>query len=47
MEDKIQDCEVCYKIKCRNCGWEPDQMEVQKVLAGELRNCPDCGRSPS
>ncbi len=38
-----EDCEVCFKIKCTNCGWEPDEKELPKVLSGSLTNCPDCG----
>lgn len=41
-----ENCEVCYQIKCKNCGWEPDEVQVEKVLKGELKICPDCGASP-
>ncbi len=42
MEDK-KDCEECFKIKCRNCGWEPKKKELPLVLNGKLTACPDCG----
>ncbi|MBI3984924.1 MAG: hypothetical protein HY344_03205 [Candidatus Levybacteria bacterium] len=42
MKDQ-KDCKVCYKIKCRNCGWEPSEKELSLVLAGKLIKCPDCG----
>jgi hypothetical protein len=38
-----EDCKDCYKIKCKNCGWEPDEKELANVLSGKLINCPDCG----
>ena len=37
-----EDCEICYKIKCKHCGWEPDSKELPEVLSGKLVNCPDC-----
>jgi len=37
------ECVDCNKIKCRNCGWEPDQEQEKKVLSGLLSKCPDCG----
>ena len=43
IKQKQADCEDCFKIKCRNCDWEPDGKELAKVLAGQLINCPDCG----
>jgi peptide subunit release factor 1 (eRF1) len=38
-----EECIDCYKIKCKNCGWEPNEKELSEVLAGKLTNCPDCG----
>ncbi len=38
-----QICEDCYKIKCKNCGLEPDEKELSLVQTGKLANCPDCG----
>jgi len=39
-----EECIDCHKIKCKNCGWEPNEKEFSEVLAGRLTNCPDCGR---
>ncbi len=41
--EKVKNCEICYKIKCKNCGWEPDEIELPLVLSGKLTKCPDCG----
>lgn len=38
--------EVCSKIKCPDCGWEPDSDQEKLLERGELRSCPDCGYSP-
>jgi NAD-dependent SIR2 family protein deacetylase len=38
-----EECVNCFKIKCKNCGWEPNGEELTEVLAGKLTNCPDCG----
>jgi hypothetical protein len=43
-KQKEEDCETCYKIKCKNCGWEPDARELPKVLSGKLSQCPNCGK---
>lgn len=40
-----EDCEICYKIKCKNCGWEPNAKELPQVASGKLTNCPDCGET--
>jgi hypothetical protein len=45
-QNKTQDCEACYKIKCKNCGWEPNDIQLSKVLNNEITICPDCGRAP-
>jgi hypothetical protein len=36
-------CEDCFKIKCRNCGWEPSKEELILVNQGKLTSCPLCG----
>lgn len=41
--EKEKNCEICYKIKCKNCGWEPNEIELSQVLSGKLTKCPDCG----
>ena len=38
-----KDCEKCFKIKCKNCGWEPDGEELKEIMIGKLSICPDCG----
>lgn len=40
----VKDCEECYKIKCRNCGWEPNNEELMLVNSGKLTSCPSCGK---
>lgn len=37
-----KNCEECYKIKCKNCDWEPDNSEVELLNHGILTKCPDC-----
>lgn len=46
MKDQNQDCEVCYKIKCKNCGWEASDLQVRKIASGEITYCPACGWKP-
>jgi len=46
IQKKLEDCELCYKIKCRGCGWEPDEIQLSKVLNSEITVCPTCGRAP-
>jgi hypothetical protein len=43
MKKNGENCEICYKIKCKHCDWEPDEKELSKVLSGALTDCPDCG----
>lgn len=42
-KNKDKNCEICYKIKCRGCGWEPDDAESDLLNKGLLTKCPDCG----
>lgn len=44
--DKDQSCEVCYKIKCSYCGWEPDEIQLSQVQSGIITTCPDCKKAP-
>jgi predicted nucleic acid-binding Zn-ribbon protein len=47
MNDNNQsNCEICYKIVCRGCGWEPSEREVLLIQQEELTICPHCGWSP-
>lgn len=41
-----QNCEICYKIVCRGCGWEPKDEEVLLIQKEELTACPLCSWSP-
>lgn len=41
--NKERDCEDCFKIKCKNCGWEPSEEEYQQIVQGNLKACPVCG----
>ncbi len=47
MELKTVDCDICYKIICRNCKWEANPEETAEISKGNLTNCPICGWSPS
>lgn len=42
----MQECVDCFKIKCRGCGWEPNEKEVHEVQSGILTTCPLCGWKP-
>lgn len=39
-------CEVCFKIVCKQCGWEPNDIEVEQIQKEIVTNCPHCGWSP-
>jgi DNA-directed RNA polymerase subunit RPC12/RpoP len=47
MSENQINCEICYKIVCRKCGWEPDDMEVSLIQKEELTACPLCGWMPA
>lgn len=40
-------CEICYKIVCRKCGWEPNDNEVSLIQSGVIEACIVCGWSPA
>lgn len=42
-----KDCEVCYKIICKGCGWVADDDAVLKIQNGEITSCPMCGWKPN
>lgn len=46
-KQKIQECEICYKIVCKRCGWEAFDEEVEKIQKGYITACPECGWSPA
>lgn len=39
-------CTICYKIICKQCGWEADEEAVLQIQCEELTACPVCGWSP-
>lgn len=39
-------CDICVKIICKVCGWEPSGSELEKIIKRELTACPLCGWSP-
>jgi DNA-directed RNA polymerase subunit RPC12/RpoP len=41
-----ENCDICYKIICRQCGWEADDDAVLKIQKGEITACPECGWKP-
>lgn len=41
-----ESCAVCYKIRCRECGWEASDAEVLLVQERTLIACPVCGWKP-
>ena len=45
MKDK-QNCEICYRIICKQCGWVASDYDVSKIQKGELSACPTCGWKP-
>ena len=50
MKQKIQKlaevCETCFRIACKQCDWIASNEEVQKIQAGILVACPECGWKP-
>lgn len=40
-------CDICYKIRCRECGWEASDEEVLQIQQKALTACPICGWQPS
>jgi uncharacterized protein YhbP (UPF0306 family) len=42
--DKKRDCDTCYKIFCKRCGWEADEFAASEIKVGELTACPKCCR---
>ncbi len=47
MAEEINECNVCSKIICRGCGWQPNNEESHKIVQGILTACPLCGWSPN
>jgi hypothetical protein len=42
----MEDCTTCYKIICKQCGWEARDCDVLAIQKGEMTTCPDCGWQP-
>jgi len=45
--DNQQSCDICYQIKCKQCGWVADESSVVKIQNGEMTVCPVCGWKPT
>jgi len=41
------DCEICYRIQCKQCDWIASTEEVSLVQSGKLTTCPTCGWKPT
>jgi hypothetical protein len=41
-----KDCQVCYKIICKQCHWEADDSAVAQIQCGAMTACPECGWKP-
>lgn len=39
-------CIECYKIRCKQCGWEACDADVKRIQKKELTACPVCGWRP-
>lgn len=39
-------CDICYKIICKQCGWEAQDCDVLAIQKGEMNACPECGWKP-
>jgi hypothetical protein len=40
------ECQVCYKITCKQCGWEATDEDVIKIQKAQLTACPLCDWKP-
>lgn len=39
-------CNDCFKIICKQCGWEASDTDVKQIQSGIMTACPECGWSP-
>ncbi len=39
-------CDICYKIICKGCGWEPDLDQLALIQKEGLTSCSQCDWSP-
>jgi hypothetical protein len=44
MEEK--NCDICYRIICKRCGWVASAEEVSDIQCGRMTACPECGWKP-
>ncbi|HWY80164.1 MAG TPA: hypothetical protein VNW29_07440 [Candidatus Sulfotelmatobacter sp.] len=42
-----KDCDICYKIICKQCGWVASEADVLKIQKSEITACPECGWMPA
>jgi len=42
----MEDCAICYQIKCKKCDWVVTDKEVEKIQKGEMIACPVCRWKP-
>ena len=42
-----KDCDICYKIICKQCGWEADDEAMMAIQKGTITVCPECGWCPA
>ncbi len=42
----MNDCDICYKIVCKGCGWTASPRDVLLIQSGRMKECPDCGWMP-
>jgi len=47
MKKQEIECVNCFKIICRQCGWEADDKAVLLIKQGNITACPECGWVPS
>jgi hypothetical protein len=47
MKSKKENCDICYKIICKQCGWEASDEDVLQIQKGQITACPECGWEPS
>jgi hypothetical protein len=39
-------CEECFRIICKRCGWVASDEAVSQIQCGKLTACPECGWKP-
>lgn len=42
----MNDCDICYKIVCKGCGWTASPRDLLLIQTGRMKECPDCGWMP-